>query len=134
MADNEHKDSSLDAQLFLMTRKQLRWQMIASIGVVLIFAVVLCSALVVVPKAVVTLSNIDRVSEQVMESIQDIDTMVAEITDASKNLNELVSDNAETLTGAVNDLAGIDFDGLNTAIGDLKDTVAPFASFFRKFK
>ncbi len=117
-----------------MTKKQLFWQKVASLGVLGIFVVVLISALVMVPKVTMTLSNIDRVSYQVMESIEDIDAMVAEMTEASTGLNKLVSDNADTVTGAVSDLAGIDFEGLNTAIKDLQDTVAPFAAFFRQFR
>ncbi len=127
-------NQNLDVQLNAMTKKQLFWQKVASLGVLGIFVVVLISALVIVPKITMTLSNIDRVSYQVMESIEDIDAMVAEMTEASTGLNKLVSDNADTVTGAVSDLAGIDFEGLNTAIKDLQDTVAPFAAFFRQFR
>jgi hypothetical protein len=127
-------NQNLDVQLNAMTKKQLFWQKVASLGVLGIFVVVLISALVMVPKVTMTLSNIDKVSYQVMESIEDIDAMVAEMTEASTGLNKLVSDNADTVTGAVSDLAGIDFEGLNTAIKDLQDTVAPFAAFFRQFR
>ncbi len=134
MADDQTGNQNLDVQLNAMTKKQLFWQKVASLGVLGIFVVVLISALVMVPKVTMTLSNIDTVSYQVMESIEDIDAMVAEMTEASTGLNKLVSDNADTVTGAVSDLAGIDFEGLNTAIKDLQDTVAPFAAFFRQFR
>ncbi len=134
MADDQTGNQNLNVQLNAMTKKQLFWQKVASLGVLGIFVVVLISALVMVPKVTMTLSNIDTVSYQVMESIEDIDAMVAEMTEASTGLNKLVSDNADTVTGAVSDLAGIDFEGLNTAIKDLQDTVAPFAAFFRQFR
>ena len=134
MADNQAMNQNLDAQLNAMTKKQLFWQKVASIGVLGIFVVVLISALIMVPKVTMTLSNIDRVSYQVLESMEDIDKMVAEMTEASTSLNRLVSENADTVSGAVGDLAGIDFEGLNKAIQDLEDTVAHFAAFFRKFK
>ena len=44
------------------------------------------------------------------------------------------SENSEALTQTVNDMSNIDFEGLNTAIKDLQDTVGPFASFFGKFR
>lgn len=121
-------------EIYDMTRKQLMWQRITSCAIAGIFIALLVSVYIMIPKMITTLANIDRVTSEAMESIQDIDVMVAEMTDASSNLNKLVSDNADTLTQAVNDLAGIDFDGLNAAIKDLQDTVAPFAAFFRKFQ
>ena len=68
------------------------------------------------------------------ETIDEIDTMVAEMTTASTNLNKLVDDNSQALTDAINNIAGIDFEGLNKAIKDLKDTVGPMASFFGRFR
>ena len=56
------------------------------------------------------------------------------MTDASNNLNQLVNDNTEPLTQAVNNMAGIDFEGLNQAITDLQGAVGPLANFFGRFK
>ena len=60
--------------------------------------------------------------------------MVLEMTDASKNLNQLVSDNSQALTDSVTNMSNIDFEGLNAAIKDLQDTVGPMASFFNRFR
>ena len=60
--------------------------------------------------------------------------MVSEMTTASKNLNELVNENAGPLTEAVKNMSNVDFDGLNKAITDLQDTVGPMANFFNRFR
>ena len=56
------------------------------------------------------------------------------MTDASKNLNQLVGDNSEALNEAITNMANVDYDGLNKAIKDLQDTVGPMANFFSKFR
>ncbi len=133
-ADVAGQDADLLKQIRDMTVKQLFWQRITSCAVVGVFLVLLVAVVIMVPKVTTTLSNIDRVTMDVSGSVGEINTMVGEMTDASSNLNGLVEDNAEKLTEAVNNLAGIDFEGLNQAIQDLQDAVGPMAAFFNRFK
>ena len=42
--------------------------------------------------------------------------------------------NGEAMTGAVQSIEDIDFEGLNKAIQDLQDAVGPFAKTMRMFK
>ena len=128
------QDENLLKQIRDMTARQLFWQRITSCAVVGVFLVLLAAVVILVPKVTTTLSNIDRVTMDVSGSVGEINTMVAEMTDASSGLGGLVEDNAEKLTEAVNNLAGIDFEGLNKAIQDLQDAVGPMAAFFNRFK
>ncbi len=123
-----------NAEMLKVDKKHLFWQRLSALAVVATFLVVLIVALILVPQVELTLSNINQVANDAQEAIGNVDTMVFEMTDASKNLNQLVGDNSEALTKAVTDMSNIDFEGLNKAIQDLQDTVGPMASFFNKFR
>ncbi len=123
-----------NAEMLKVDKKHLFWQRLSALAVVATFLVVLIVALILVPQVELTLSNINQVANDAQEAIGNVDTMVLEMTDASKNLNQLVGDNSEALTKAVTDMSNIDFEGLNKAIQDLQDTVGPMASFFNKFR
>ena len=123
-----------NAEMLKVDKKHLFWQRISALAVVATFLVVLVTALVLVPRITETLGHINKVATDAESAIANVDTMVSEMTDASKNLNRLVGDNSEALTEAVTNMSNIDFDGLNTAIKDLQDTVGPMANFFNKFR
>ncbi len=124
----------MDEQMLNVNKKTLGWQRFAALMVLATFMVILVTALILVPQIVETLNNINKVAGEVEQSLQGVDTMVAEMTSASENLNKLVDDNAQGLTTAVENLANVDFDGLNKAIQDLQDAIGPMATFFNKFK
>lgn len=133
----ENKDDQsiqLLTQIRDLKKKQLMWQRVSAACLFGIFAVLFITVSIIIPMATTTLSNIDQVAGEMYETIDEIDTMVAEMTTASTNLNKLVDDNSQALTDAINNIAGIDFEGLNKAIKDLKDTVGPMASFFGRFR
>ncbi len=134
ITENTAPEPNYIKELRDITKKQLVFQSITSLAVLGIFGAILISVLIMIPKATATLNNIDKVTTEAMNSIKEIDAMVSEMTETSENLNKLVSENAEDITGAVDDMSNIDFEGLNSAIKDLEDTVAPFAKFFRQFK
>ncbi len=117
-----------------LLKEQLLWQKIASVGVIGIFAVVLISALMIVPKVTETLSNINNVAMEAGETVGNADEMISEMTKASKNLNNVIDENGEDLTNTMNAIAGIDFEGLNEAITELKDTIGPLATFMKRFR
>ena len=123
-----------NAEMLKVDKKHLFWQRLSAMAVVATFVVVLITAVILVPQISATLSNINKVASDAEAAIADVYVMVDEMTDASKNLNKLVGENSEALTEAVTNMADIDFEGLNKAIGDLQDTVGPMASFFNKFR
>ena len=123
-----------NAEMLKVDKKHLFWQRLSALAVVATFVVVLITAVILVPQISATLSNINKVASDAEAAIANVDVMVDEMTDASKNLNKLVGENSEALTEAVTNMADIDFEGLNKAIVDLQDTVGPMASFFNKFR
>ena len=122
------------AESLKVEKKHLFWQRISALAVVAIFLVVLVSAIIIIPQVTQTLGHINSVAQKAEAEIENVDTMVTEMTAASENLNKLVDDNAEGLTTAVTNMSNVDFDGLNKAIEDLQNTVGPMASFFGKFR
>lgn len=123
-----------NAEMLKVDKKHLFWQRLSALAVVATFLVVLVVAMILVPQVTATLDNINRVAKDAESAVANVDTMVLEMTDASKNLNQLVGDNSEALNEAITNMANVDYDGLNKAIKDLQDTVGPMASFFGKFR
>ena len=123
-----------NAEMLKVDKKHLFWQRLSALAVVATFLVVLVVAMILVPQVLATLDNINRVAKDAESAVANVDTMVLEMTDASKNLNRLVGDNSEALNEAITNMANVDYDGLNKAIKDLQDTVGPMASFFSKFR
>ena len=123
-----------NAEMLKVDKKHLFWQRLSALAVVATFLVVLVVAMILVPQVMATLDNINRVAKDAESAVANVDTMVLEMTDASKNLNQLVGDNSEALNEAITNMANVDYDGLNKAVKDLQDTVGPMASFFSKFR
>lgn len=123
-----------NAEMLKVDKKHLFWQRLSALAVVATFLVVLVVAMILVPQVMATLDNINRVAKDAESAVANVDTMVLEMTDASKNLNQLVGDNSEALNEAITNMANVDYDGLNKAIKDLQDTVGPMANFFSKFR
>ena len=123
-----------NAEMLKVDKKHLFWQRLSALAVVATFLVVLVVAMILGPQVLATLDNINRVAKDAESAVANVDTMVLEMTDASKNLNQLVGDNSEALNEAITNMANVDYDGLNKAIKDLQDTVGPMASFFSKFR
>ena len=130
----ENNNVNDNAEMLKVDKKHLFWQRLSALAVVATFLVVLVVAMVLVPQVLATLDNINRVAKDAESAVANVDTMVLEMTDASKNLNQLVGDNSEALNEAITNMANVDYDGLNKAIKDLQDTVGPMASFFSKFR
>ena len=74
-----------NAEMLKVDKKHLFWQRLSALAVVATFLVVLIVALILVPQVELTLSNINQVANDAQEAIGNVDTMVLEMTDASKN-------------------------------------------------
>ena len=139
MAENEINNQNemgdaLLAEIKELTKKQVRWQRISSLCIAGMLAVVIVVAYILVPKCVATLIYVNTTAQKAEESLVEIDAMVAEMEDASKNLNNLIDANEKSLTEAIQEMSNVDYEGLNKAIKDLQDSVSPLASFFNKFR
>lgn len=123
------------------TEKETKYAKRAARFTIGIFLVLAIAMAIVIPKVVVTLTNVDAAvlkaddtMVQAQAAIDNINTMSNSITETSKNMNTMLGDNSDALTDAVKKMSNIDFEGLNKAIQDLQDAVGPFATFMNKFK
>ena len=117
-----------------LLKKQLFFQKMTAYSMTGIFLIMLVAAILIVPRTIKTINQVNQLATQASESVTKIDEMTESITTASENLNGFIDENAETLTKATKSISEIDFEGLNQAIKDLQDTVGPMATFFGKFK
>ena len=128
-------------QILEADKKEVKYAKRAAFFMMGIFLIFLVAAIIIVPKVVETLANVNRTVitagetlEDANEAIKNINTMSASITETSESMNTMLTDNSESLTDAVAKMNKIDFAGLNQAIQDLQDAVGPFATFMNKFK
>lgn len=112
------------------------------IGVFLVAAI---TALILIPRILFTIAQInaatyqvetaiDTVTYQVETATEGINLMTAELTETSTNVNKLLGENSDAMAEAVKKLSEIDYEGLNKAINDLQDAVGPLASFLGRFR
>ena len=127
-------DEKLLEEIRKLSKKQVKWQRLSALCILGALIVVIVVLFVLIPRVLITLDHINSVAAKVESSLEGVDTMVSEMTDASKNLNELVGDNSKALTDAIDQMANVDYEGLNQAIQDLQDAVGPMANFFNKFR
>lgn len=133
-ASPESLTESLLTEMRDLSKKRLFFQKIATGCMAGLLLVVFLTCIIVVPKAMTTLSHINNVSVKAENSLDEIDVMTKGITSATDSLNELVAGNSASLTEAVTSLSRIDFDGLNKAITDLQDAAGPMAALMKRFR
>ena len=117
-----------------MTKKELLFQKIASGALVCLVIAVVLIGVNVIPKVVVAVQNVNKVAGVALDSLDEINIMVSEVTETSENMNKVIEDNAVPLSEAVTRMSEVDYEGLNEAITDLQDAVGPLANFFNRFK
>ena len=125
---------SLLTEMRDLSRKRLFFQKIATGCMAGILVLIFLVCVIIVPKAITTLSHINSVSVRAESSLDEIDIMAKGVTSATDSLNELVSGNSGSLTQAVTSLSQIDFEGLNKAITDLQDAAGPMAALMKRFR
>ncbi|MBO4912734.1 MAG: hypothetical protein J5504_08415 [Butyrivibrio sp.] len=126
--------SDLLVELRDLSKKRLFFQKIATGCLAGILLVIFITCIIIVPKAITTLSRINNISVRAESSLDEIDIMAKGVTSATDSLNELVSGNSGSLTQAVTSLSQIDFEGLNKAITDLQDAAGPMAALMKRFR
>ncbi len=109
--------------------------------------IILVVVLVLVPKLMGTLNQLQNTIVQAQDTItqaqgtitklegelENVSGMVKSITTTSDNVNGMLEENTESLNSAIKDITEIDFAGLNNAIKDLQDAIKPFADLMRRF-
>lgn len=132
----DHELLVLMAKKSAATARDQKLTMIACAALGVIFAVAL---VILVPKAIITLNQVNDLTDQANESLAEVDGLVStadttlqDIDTMVNNANGIVLDNSENITAAVEKLSNIDFEGLNESIEDLHAIIEPIAKLFGK--
>lgn len=142
MGDTENKEQNVTSasseelliEIRNLTKKKLFWQKISTCCIAAITGIVLVTMVIVIPQLEATLNHINDTAIKAQDSLNEANTMITSITEASENFDSLVAKNGEGLTSAVESMSKIDFEGLNEAIKDLQDAIGPLAAFMSKFR
>ena len=135
MENTENKEQQeILLEIKNLTKKMLFWQKIGTCCIAAIAAIVLVTMVIVIPQLEATLNHINDTAIKAQDSLNEANTMITSITEASENFDSLVAKNGEGLTNAVESMSEIDFEGLNEAIKDLQDAIGPLAAFMSKFR
>lgn len=121
-------------ELIMLNRKQLFYRRIGTWCLAGILVVVAIAVIILIPKVTITLDHINSVAVKAEESLANVDTMTADVSNSAANFDKLLAENSKELTESIKEISEIDFDGLNKAIKDLQDAVGPMASFMNKFR
>ena len=120
-------------ELLEETRKNAKYQKRTMYALFCLFLIFLIAIIVLLPQAYSLLVTAHRTLSQAEASLNQINEMTASITETSKGLNSMVSQNAVPLADSMNKLSSIDFDGLNQAISDLQAAIGPLAKVMKVF-
>ncbi len=142
------------AKIEKANRKQLGWARTAALFMILLFLVIGGALFIMVPQIMGTLRNINAAVDQAngilvqandiletgndllaqaQDTLVEISTMSNSLTTTSDQVNEVLSQNAEAVASAIAQIEAIDFDGLNSAIGDFQTAIEPLANFVARF-
>ena len=133
-------DNALMEELVKNSRKQLFYARIRTLASVVTAAALIICLAVILPEALRMVSQANEVMAKASETISLADTAIASITAMSDSITEMgenmdtfITENAETVAAVMEKIEAVDFEGLNSAIKNLGDVVAPLAKFFNLF-
>ena len=147
---NEHE---LLAELLKSQKSDARAQKYAAFGALLLAAIIAAVSIIMVPRAIQTLNNVNNTLQQVNEKLTQVEAAITQVQstmsevektvvqaqDSLKdidemvgNVNELVEANTEGLTNTVTKINEIDFQKLNDSIADLNAVIEPLSKLFRR--
>lgn len=128
----EHMDNrELLIELVRTQRRDTFLEHVTAIINLAFLAVMILVLVILVPKAVTTLREVDRTVNEVntlaleaQESLDGIDVMVG-------NVDKMVVENTDAVTTALNQINQVDYQKLNEAISSLNATVTPLAEMMK---
>ncbi|MCR4891486.1 MAG: hypothetical protein K5989_04820 [Lachnospiraceae bacterium] len=133
---SESNEAALLRELIDLQKKEARHSRVVSILMLLVLVFFVVVAVIVLPKVLITLGEANTAIIQgqqaltrVDEEMDNISEMTKSITKTSNGVNDMLETNMESVSSAVKQIGSIDFEGLNSAIGDLQNAVKSLSSF-----
>ena len=131
---NKRLEDMTEEELLLeLTRSQSRSArrtgIVAAAAVVLVL-VLTAAVVILVPAGLRTLAHADAALNDVQAAVARAETSMDNIDAMVTNVNTLVEENVESLSGLIEKISSIDFDKLSQSIEQLKAAVAPLSRLF----
>ncbi len=99
-----------------------------------IFAVICIAIVSVIPSVISTLDTTKATMAHLNDTITTMDDTITTMDETLDAITAMADTGTTGITEALEKIESIDFEGLNSAIGDLETVVEPMAKFFEKFK
>lgn len=134
----ENNNETLDylKQIRDLNKKRLMWSRVTALLMALFVVLVACvipSVLNTLKVAEDTMLTANDTLEQAQAIMTDMTSTIDTMETTLESVTKLVNDSSESLVNAFDNINSIDFEGLNKAIEDLGNVVAPLSNFFKKF-
>ena len=131
---NKRLEDMTEEELLLeLTRSQSRSArrtgIVAAAAVVLVL-VLTAAVVILVPAGLRTLAHADAALNDVQAAVTRAETSMDNIDAMVTNVNTLVEENVESLSGLIEKISSIDFDKLSQSIEQLKAAVEPLSRLF----
>lgn len=131
---NKRLEDMTEEELLLeLTRSQSRSArltgIVAAAAVVLVL-VLTAAVVILVPAGLRTLAHADAALNDVQAAVARAETSMDNIDAMVTNVNTLVEENVESLSGLIEKISSIDFDKLSQSIEQLKAAVEPLSRLF----
>ena len=127
------EDMTEEELLLELTRSQSRSArrtgIVAAAAVVLVL-VLTAAVVILVPAGLRTLAHADAALNDVQAAVARAETSMDNIDAMVTNVNTLVEENVESLSGLIEKISSIDFDKLSQSIEQLKAAVEPLSRLF----
>lgn len=122
-------------------KRRTFYSKITAVSTTGIFAVVVICILVLLPRVNGLINNAEEAVTaakitlaQTENAAAGLAQMSQDVMQTSEDMSTFVAENSTAISDAVTNISSIDYENLNKAIQDLKDTVEPLANFMNRFK
>ena len=116
-------ETELLAEMVKLQKKTAKRTGVVAFSMIVIAAVVLASAVLIVPKVMTTLMAAETTLEQATTLMGDVKNSLDGMNKMISNVDTVLTDNTEAMSDAIKKIGDIDIDGLNDSIKKLNGAV-----------
>ena len=116
-------ETELLSELVKLQKKTAKRTGVVAFSMIVIAAVVLASAVLIVPKVMTTLMAAETTLEQATTLMGDVKNSLDGMNKMISNVDTVLTDNTEAMSDAIKKIGDIDIDGLNDSIKKLNGAV-----------
>ena len=116
-------ETELLAEMVKLQKKTAKRTGVVAFSMIVIAAVVLASAVLIVPKVMTTLMAAETTLEQATTLMGDVKNSLDGMNKMISNVDTVLTDNTEAMSDAIKKIGDIDIDGLNDSIKKLNGAI-----------